>query len=143
MALIHFDTYTAARASFAQLLDAAGEGRPVTVRRDADRVAVVDVERLRTALATSPQWRAEVVPEAGGFSVFVPGVPVAADGATFDDAITEMIDALRDYAEDWQDRLREAANHRDNWALVQLISLSDDSQLRAWLIGETAAAPAA
>ncbi len=60
---------------------------------------------------------------------------MAADGASFDDAIDEMIDALREYAEDWQDHLLDAPNHRDNWGLVQLISLSDDEQLHDWLVG--------
>lgn len=72
---------------------------------------------------------------AGGWSVFIPGVPVAADGATFDGAIDEMIDALREYAEDWQDRLLDAPNHREQWGLVQMIELSDDVQLREWLVG--------
>jgi hypothetical protein len=67
--------------------------------------------------------------------VFIPGLPIAADGATFDEAISEMVDALREYAQDWQERLLNAPNHRDNWGLVQLISLSDDEQLRSWLVG--------
>jgi hypothetical protein len=46
-----------------------------------------------------------------------------------------MAGALREYAEDWQDRLLHAPNHRDNWALVQLITLSSDEQLREWLTG--------
>ncbi|GAB3709471.1 hypothetical protein [Nocardiopsis nanhaiensis] len=50
---------------------------------------------------------------------FIPGVPVAADGSTFDEAVTEMVDALREYAEDWQDRLLDTPNRRDNWGLVQ------------------------
>jgi hypothetical protein len=67
--------------------------------------------------------------------VFLPGVPVAADASTFDDAIEEMILALREYAEDWQERLLDAPNHRNNWALVQVVELSDDTQLRDWLVG--------
>jgi hypothetical protein len=67
--------------------------------------------------------------------VFVPRLPIAADGGTFDDAIMEMVDALRDYAMDWQERLREAPNHQENWGLVQLISLSSDEQLHEWLVG--------
>jgi predicted RNase H-like HicB family nuclease len=90
---------------------------------------------LRHFLASIVPSRAQVVPEAGGWSVFIPGLPVAADGATFDEAITEMVDALREYADDWQERLLNAANHRDNWGLVQLISFSDDEQLRDWLVG--------
>ncbi|WP_232237683.1 hypothetical protein [Actinoalloteichus fjordicus] len=67
--------------------------------------------------------------------MFIPGLPVSADGASFDEAIAEMVDALREYAQDWQERLLAAPNHRDNWGLVQLISLSDDEQLRCWLVG--------
>jgi predicted RNase H-like HicB family nuclease len=135
MSITHYDSYTDARAHLKDLLDAAERGRVATVRRDARRTAVVDVERLRTSLATLSPSRAQVVSEAGGWSVFIPGLPVAADGATFDEAITEMIDGLREYAEDWQERLLDAPNHRNNWALVQLISLSTDDQLRDWLVG--------
>ncbi|HEU4346736.1 MAG TPA: hypothetical protein VFR35_03010 [Actinoplanes sp.] len=135
MSATHYDSYTDARAHLKDLLDAAERGRVATVRRDAGRTAVVDVERLRTSLATLSPSRAQVVAEAGGWSVFIPGLPVAADGATFEEAIVEMIDALREYAEDWQERLLDAPNHRNNWGLVQLISLSTDDQLRDWLVG--------
>jgi hypothetical protein len=51
--------------------------------------------------------------------------------------VDEMIDAVREYAEDWQDRLRTAGNHENSWGLVQLASLSDDDQLREWLVGSS------
>lgn len=90
---------------------------------------------MRHFLASLAPSRAEVVSEAGGWSVFIPGLPVAADGATFDEAATEMIDALREYADDWQERLLESPNHRENWGLVQLVGLSNDEQLRDWIVG--------
>lgn len=136
MTPVHFDSYTEARAHLKALLDAAEKGIVATVRRDSARTAIVDVERLRHYLATVAPSHAQVVSEAGGWSVFIPGLPVAADGSTFDEAVAEMIDALREYAEDWQDHLLEAPNHRENWGLVQLISLSDDEQLREWLVGD-------
>jgi len=135
MSAVHYDSYTDARAHLKDLLDAAERGRVATVRRDSARTAVVDVERLRHLLASMVPLRAQVVPEAEGWSVFIPGLPVAVDGPTFDEAIIEMVDALREYADDWQERLLDAPNHRENWGLVQLISLSDDVQLRAWLVG--------
>ncbi|RSN65871.1 prevent-host-death protein [Amycolatopsis sp. WAC 04182] len=135
MSALHYDSYTEARAHLKDLLDAAEKGRVATVRRDSVQAAVVDVERLRHFLASLLPASAQVVAEGDGWSVFIPGLPVAADGATFDEALTEMVDALREYAEDWQARLLEAPNHRDNWGLVQLISLSDDDQLRDWLAG--------
>lgn len=136
MSAVHYDSYTDARAHLKDLLDAAEKGRVATVRRDSVTTAVVDVKRLRHVLSSIVPSRAQVVPEAGGWSVFIPGLPVAADGASFDEAIAEMVDALREYAEDWQQRLLDAPNHRDNWGLVQLISFSDDEQLRDWLVGD-------
>jgi predicted RNase H-like HicB family nuclease len=135
MSSVHYDSYSEARAHLKDLLDAAERGKVATVRRDSARAAVLDAARLRHFLATVVPSRAQVVAEAGGWSVFIPGLPVAADGPTFDEALDEMVQALREYAEDWQDRLLDAPNHRDNWGLVQLISLSDDDQLREWLAG--------
>ncbi|WP_411096853.1 prevent-host-death protein [Streptomyces sp. 020-2-3H-GM] len=135
MSAVHYESYTEARTHFKDLLDAAGEGRVATVRRDSDRAAVVDVDRLRHYLSLGCSAKAQAVAESGGWSIFIPGVPVAADGATFDEALSEMVDALREYAEDWQDRLRTAPNHKDHWGLVQLIALSDDQQLTDWLVG--------
>ncbi len=40
--------------------------------------------------------------------MFIPGPPLAADGDTLDDAIVDMIEALREYAHDWQGRLLNA-----------------------------------
>jgi predicted RNase H-like HicB family nuclease len=135
MTITHYDSYTEARAHLKDLLDAAERGRVATVRRDANRTAVVEAERLRSVLASLLPSKAQVVAEAGGWSVFIPGLPVAADGDTYAEAIDEMIDALREYADDWQDHLLDAPNHVQNWGLVQLISLSDDDQLRDWLTG--------
>lgn len=81
----------------------------------------------------------EFIPEGSGWSVFIPGVPIAADGATFDVAITEMVDALREYAQDWHEHLLDAPNHRENGPLVELIGRSDDEQLRDWLVRATRA----
>ena len=93
---------------------------------------MVDASRLRYFLASLCR-RAEVVAEADGWSVFVPGTSVAADAGTLAEAITEMVDALRDYAADWADHLSTAPNHAGNWGLVQLVVLSSDEQLADWL----------
>jgi predicted RNase H-like HicB family nuclease len=138
MTTLAFDSYSEGRAHFKELLDAAQSGRPALVRRDGSPSAVVDAERLRTLLTDSLAVHPSVVAEAEGWSIFVPGVPIAADGASFDEALEEMVDALREYAEDWQDHLLNAPNHRDNWALVQLVSLSENDQLKKWLVGASA-----
>lgn len=135
MSAVHYESYSDARAHLKDLLDAAEKGYVATVRRGSATSAFIDVRRLRRALASVLPSRAQVVSEAGGWSVFLPGLAVAADGASFDEAVDEMVDALREYAEDWQERLADSPNHRDNWGLVQLISFSDDDQLHDWLVG--------
>src|SRR5258706_16141749 len=135
MPAVHYDSYTDARTHLKDLLDAAERGRVATVRRDTRTTAFVDQERLRYFLAKVSPSRAEVVAEDGGWSVFIQGLPLAADGTSFDEALEEMILGLREYAEDWQDRLLDAPNHAGNWGLVQLVSLSSDDQLREWLVG--------
>ena len=61
----------------------------------------------------------------------LPGLPIAADGETFDEALDEMVAALREYSQDWTDHLRHASNHQQNWGLVQIIDLSSDEELHA------------
>jgi hypothetical protein len=133
----HYNSYTEARSHLKDLLDAAEESVPVTVRRDQRVVAVVDAESLRQLLAHALDGESgpKVVAEAGGWSVFMPNAPVSADGVTLDEALDEMIAALREYVTDWTDHLRHASNHRAQWGLVQMVSLSSDNQLRAWLRG--------
>ena len=115
---------------------AAEQGRVATVRRESATSAVVDADRMRHFIASVIPSRAQVVPEAEGWSVIIPGLAVAADAESFDGAIADMVLALREYAEDWQDHLRDAPNHRENWGLVQLIVLSDDDQLQSWLVSD-------
>ena len=80
MSAVHYDSYSDARAHLKDLLDAAERGRVATVRRESASAAVLDAARLRHFLASVVPSRAQVVPEAGGWSVFIPGLPVAADG---------------------------------------------------------------
>jgi hypothetical protein len=86
MTALHYDSYTGARTHLKELLNAAEQGRPATVRHDAATAMVVDANRLRRLLFDIYPSRAQVVAEAGGWSVFISGLPVAADGASFDEA---------------------------------------------------------
>lgn len=130
-----FESYTEGRNHFKDLLDAADRGQLAGVVRDRKFTAVVDGDRLRQTIARLLPADAQVVNEDGAWAVFLPGLPIAAEAVSFDDAINEVVQALREYAEDWSDHLAAARNHSGNWPLVQLIGLSDDEQLRDWLVG--------
>lgn len=131
----HYPTFREGRTHLTEVLDAAAEGRPASVRRDQIRFATLETERLVYFLARIAPAQAMVVSEGEGWSIFLPNLPIAADGATMDEALDEMVVALRDYAEAWSDRLRLAPNHEQNWGLVQLVEFASDDQLKAWLQG--------
>jgi Antitoxin of toxin-antitoxin, RelE / RelB, TA system len=132
----HYDSYTAARDHLKDVLDHAASGSAVTVRRESITAVVLDADRLRHFLGSVLSPCAKVVAEAGGWSAFLPGMPFAGSGTSLDEAVADLADALREYAEDWP-RLQYAPNHRENWGLVQLVTLSDDDQLRRWITGAT------
>lgn len=134
MTTVNYGSAREAREHFKDLLDAADEGRPAMVTRDERRVAAVDADRLVYFLTRAQPSGVQAVVDGDGWSIFLPGLPVAADGATIEEAVEEMIDALRDYAEAWAERLRLAPNHEDNWGLVQIVTLASDEQLRNWLL---------
>lgn len=129
--------YTAsqARPKIKDILDASQRGRVVTIERDSRSSAVVDAERLRKYFAATVDAQPEAINEDGVWVLTVPGLPIAAEATSYEDAMDELVDALREYAEDWHDRLGQAPNHARNWALVQLVELSSAAQLKRWAAG--------
>src|SRR5260221_13844775 len=128
MPAVHYDSYTKAREHLKDVLDQAENGQVVTVRRESVTAAVLDAGRLRHFLASVVPPCAKVVAEAEGWSAFIPGLPVAGAGATYDAAGAEMADALREYAGDWP-RLQHAPNHREPWGLGPVVAPDGDDPL--------------
>lgn len=128
-----YSTVAQARAAFKHVLDDSARDVPVTINRDGYTAAVVPAERLRELLVRSVRAGVEVGREGDRYFALMPDRPFASDGATLAEALDDLADALREYAADWHDRLRQAPNHAGNWDLVQLVELSSDEQLREWL----------
>lgn len=124
-----------ARTDIKVVLDSADAGRVIGIKRRDRTSAVVDADRLRHTLSLLMPNRARIVPENNGISVILDGLGVSADGDTLAEALNDTVAALREYADDWVDHLRNAPNHAENWGLVQLIGLSSDEQLMDWLTG--------
>ena len=110
-----YDGFTVARTNLKPILDTARTGRLVTGTRGQDVSAVVSAGKVREFLAVTVPSRARVIYEDGTCVVFIPGLAVAAEASTFDEAIAEMLDGLRDYAEDGDSHLAGAPNHAENW----------------------------
>jgi len=132
-AAVTYPNVRTARDNFKALLDASDASRPAVVTRDNRRTAMVDADQLLNFLMAVRPAGVQAVAENSGWSLFMPGLPVAAEGNTMDEATDELIAALHDYAEAWVERLRHAQNHAGNWGLVQIVSLASDEQLREWI----------
>lgn len=130
----HFSSFTDARRQLRWVLDAAKQGVVTTLERDKQRYVVLLSDHLREDLAALRPAGAVVLAEGGGWSVTLPGLPVHGDAETFDGAIADAVDALREYARDWNDRLHLAPNHRAHRVVVELVELSNDEQLHEWLV---------
>lgn len=131
--------FTQARESLKAILDSSERGGLSMISRpDRAPAAVVNGESLRHHLASTVVPNVQVVNEDGAWAVFMPGQPLASEASVLEEALEDFVDALRDYAEDWEDHLHAAPNHRENWALVQLVDLSTDEQLTSWLTGSVA-----
>ncbi len=127
-------TATAVRGSWAASLNAAADGRPVVFHRGDQDFALLPAPLLRDVLRRAVP-APEIVAENDGWTVLLPGHPVAADGTTLDEALRDFVSALRDYVDAWDERLHRVPNHRDAALLVQHASVSDDAELLAWASG--------
>lgn len=129
----HYPTLRSAREHLEDVMNAAVSGLPVSVTRGNDQFSAMDTKRWLQLLLQGIPADAQVVQEAGSWSIFLPGLPISADGSTYDQVLEQMVLALRDYAQAWTQRLHDAQNHQDNWGLVQLIEVASDEQLKSWL----------
>lgn len=131
-AVIDYPSFSSARHNFKDVLDAAARGRSVTIARDGEVSAVLSAERLRDFFFRTVSPRVEIAHEDGRVIAFMARRPFVSEGATVNEALGDLVLSLREYAEDWEVRLQHAPNHQGNWALVQLLKLSSDEQLRDW-----------
>lgn len=133
--MLEYEKVTDARAHLKDLLDASEQGRTAVVRRRGQATALVDRQRFVHFLQVLNAHRVRLQPDGDAWLAYVDGAPLAGEGATAEEAVDDLIDALRDYSQDWGDRLRHAPNHEDNWGITQLVDLCGDNELHRWIIG--------
>lgn len=133
-----FDTVSEARAHMREVIDAAHERIPVRIRRGSRRVVVVDEELfIELVSKTSAVPVPQVYEENDGWTVVLPGTPIAADSTDFNECVDDFVDVLQDYAADWISdvELRTARSHRGNAALVALVDSLTHEEMRSWVLG--------
>jgi hypothetical protein len=133
--VLDYDKITDARRHLKDVYDVASANLSVVIRRDLDdSVAILPKSSILRALQALVPLDQEVRFDEGVY-VWLPGLPISADGPDFDDAIASLVEAMRDYAAAWLEDLRHFSNHEANWGLVNLVLLSEDDELVAHLVG--------
>lgn len=135
--LLEYRTISAARNAIGEIYNTAERHLAVAITRENDApIAVIRQDHLKKALqalcSLEPQVRFS---SDGQVSMWLDGLPVSGQGETFDAAGQEIIDSLREYAKTWVDDLRDYPNHKHRWDVVNLVLLSDDDEMRAFLFG--------
>ncbi|MBI3430135.1 MAG: prevent-host-death protein, partial [Actinobacteria bacterium] len=74
--------------------------------------------------------------KSGTVSMWIVGLPISSQGSSFNEAGTELIEALRDYAQTWVEELKNYPNHKEKWGIANLVLLSTDDELRTFLFGD-------
>lgn len=138
MPVAEYDTVTEARRGFKTMLDVAQDGGTGLVHRDGRTYALVSAESLHPVLLRAVGITPEVFFEDDGVGIALPGAPFAAEGESLQEAAIDLVEALREYAQDWRN-LRHAPNHQRHHMLVTLVDVSSDEQLLDWLTGESTA----
>ena len=130
-----YESMVRARENFANMLSVAEAGDVAVVTRSGKDSALVELGRFRWMLSRIiTAHEAQVVHENGKWVAFLPGLPLAVEEDDFDSAVAALIEAIREYAADWQTHLYAAVNHRQNREFVQFVELSTDAQLKEWLV---------
>lgn len=132
---LSYSKITDARASISDIYDMAGRRLIVEIARENDApVAVIRKDDLQSLLRAQCALDPKVhFSKDGQVSMWLEDLPISSQGASFEEAGGELIEALRDYATTWMEDLREYPNHQKGWALPALVRLSDDEELRTYL----------
>lgn len=136
--LLDYPKISQARAAISEIYSTVERHLVVGIQREGDApVSVIRRDNLKEALrALSPLNPQVRFAKNGTVSMWLEGLPISSQGSSFSNAGTELIEALRDYAQTWVEELKNYPNHNERWGLANLVLLSDDSELREFLFGD-------
>ncbi|MGD0998076.1 MAG: hypothetical protein ABR941_07125 [Thermoleophilia bacterium] len=121
-------TVTEARRQLPSLLDKAREGRWQLIgRRSRREIILADAEEVSALLGTCYRFHPEVIVSEVDVGLWLPELNTHAVAATLDEALQELADVMLGYAEEWEEQLRHAVNHRANIGYVRRIELAGDA----------------
>ena len=128
-----------ARAQWAQLLNGVEHGDWQVIRRFNERVVAVRAQDMTDLLSLCCPFSPEVLFEDDGVAIWLPELEIYGRGASLEAAATDLLEAAREYAEEWDATLKDAPNHRAReWHVRRIQLAADDAALCTTLLGADA-----
>jgi prevent-host-death family protein len=116
-----------ARRDFSTLVERASRGEWQLVgRRARAEVVLADAAEISALLAAAFPFAPDVFIEDESVGIYLNELDVHGVGATLEEAQEDLIDAVLEYVDDWQDDLRSAPNHRQRAGFVRRLELARD-----------------
>ena len=143
---LSYETLAESRSHLPAILDAAQDGLMVTLARGRSRrhaadgtVSVVKTDVLLGLLEriVADSIEADFNADDELHTVGIRGLPLATEAEQLGDAVAELVGDIRDYCDDWVERLRFVSNHAGNVPLVYLAQSMDDDDLQNWIVTQT------
>lgn len=120
---------TEARRRLPTLLERARSGEwQILGRRGRPEAVIAGAAEIDDLLSSAYRFHPELVVGDDIVGAWLPELETHATGATLDEALAELADVMIEYAEDWQDHLRLAANHRRRAGYVRRIQLAGEAE---------------
>lgn len=139
--LIPTASFSTAKATLSDLVgEAVHRHLPVLIdrHRGKERVVMMDVDSVLSLLRDlGVGFETRVSVSDGEFVAVLPELRIVAGGASFEEAIDDLTDAVEQYAEDFFSRL-DFYRETDRWEhapLLLLFALTPDAERRELLIG--------
>jgi prevent-host-death family protein len=119
---------TEARRRLPALFEKARGGEWQLVgRRGRPEAVVAGAADLDEVLSSPYRFHPELVFGEGSVGAWLPELEAHGSGASVENALADLADVMVEYAEDWQDHLRSAPNHRPRAGYVRRIQLAGDA----------------
>lgn len=133
--------YSEAKAGFSAVVRQATRGHsPVVIERQRggrEAVVVIDRDDLARALADDHRFQTEVFIEDGRHAIVLEDFGLHGTGSSFEGALADLLDALRDYADDYFSQLefyRRTPNRAKHYLpLLRFRATPADKQLELLL----------
>jgi hypothetical protein len=118
---------TEARAQLPTLLEQVRRGNWQLIgRRGKAEAVVADAAEVQALLASAYAFTPGVFIEEDQVGIYLEELDVHGVGATLEEAESDLLDAVLEYIDDWQDHLHAAPNHRGRAGYVRRIQLAGE-----------------